>query len=262
MIVEDEPFILDGLNNYDWSSLGIQVCETCGNGYLALMKLENSSIDIILTDIHMPIMNGLQLIEQVHRKYPHISIVVLSGYGNFEYVRASFKNNVSEYLLKPLKDDEIKKAFNTLVDKMNTEQQQLLKQETLEKNTRFAVKFFKSQFLNKILSYSMEKEEINEGSAYGEFIFESSMYSVCVFIPDNYELLNKMTKEDHDLVLFTFGKIFEEFCYEKELGYTFINPENYECYILFTNVDMQNNEELLRKVINELQKRKFKKAYR
>lgn len=258
MIIDDEPFILDGLNSYDWESLNIKVVETCENGYSALSKLESNPVDIILTDIRMPIMDGLMLIEEVFSKYPFIYIIVLSGYDDFNYARKCLKYNVTEYLLKPINTEELFKIFNNLIEKMNKEKQQKVKQSTLEKNALSAVKILRTDFVKKILNFYMDKEDIDEGSTYGELIFESTYYTVCIFKPDNYELLKNISKNEHNIVIFALEKIFEEFCTLKKLGYSWINPDSYECFILCTNEEMQENGQLtIQNMVLELKKTLF-----
>lgn len=257
MIIDDEPFILDGLNGYNWEILGVDVAATCENGYEALSILENEPVDIILTDINMPIMDGLVLIEEVTRKYPYIYIVVLSGYGDFQYAQKCIKFKVSDYLLKPVNFDELDQTFDRLIIKMNQEKQQSVKQSVLERKVHSAVKVLRADFLKKLLNYFMEEKDIREGSAYGELIFESMLYTVCIFKPDRYDLLKSKPIHEHGIILFALEKIFEEFCTEKNLGYYWINYDTFEGYILITNEEIQRNELLLKEIILDLNKQLF-----
>lgn len=120
MIVDDDSFVLDGLKTViDWKDLNIQVVVSCSNGMEALRILEKQQIDILLTDVKMPCMNGLELTKEALIRQPGLKIVIISGYGEFEYAQAAIKLGVFDYLLKPVTVDMIQTVFCRLVKKMN-----------------------------------------------------------------------------------------------------------------------------------------------
>lgn len=107
MIVDDEKLLRKGFRNMtDWSAKGIQVVGEAMNGQDALTQIEslvkNPKLypDVVITDIKMPIMNGVELTKQIKILYPNISIIVLSGYDDYTFVRDSMKYGASDYLLK------------------------------------------------------------------------------------------------------------------------------------------------------------------
>ena len=112
LIVEDEKFIQRGLvQAIDWKSIGFEVIAEAENGKKALQCVEIEKPDVILTDIRMPVMDGLELMSIVYEQYPHIKLVVLSGYGDFSYAQHAIKCGVLGYILKPTKDEEIYQVF-------------------------------------------------------------------------------------------------------------------------------------------------------
>ncbi|MBP1993807.1 response regulator transcription factor [Paenibacillus eucommiae] len=111
MIVDDEPIILTGLNHMIRNS-GLQISEvvTAADGEEAIAKLDACGSfrpDLIITDIHMPEMNGLELIEYMREKQLCRHFVILTGYDEFEYARRAIKNQVIDYLLKPINKQEL-----------------------------------------------------------------------------------------------------------------------------------------------------------
>lgn len=113
MIVEDEQIIRHGLiQTIPWESLGFTVTAEAADGKKALRQLEQDLPDVILTDIRMPIMDGLKLMSEVNDRFPQIKIVVLSGYGDFSYAQHAIQCGVLGYILKPTKDEEIHAAFS------------------------------------------------------------------------------------------------------------------------------------------------------
>ncbi|MGM0877913.1 MAG: response regulator transcription factor [Bacillota bacterium] len=105
LIVDDEKLIRQGIKHYiNWEQEGFQVIGEASNGQEALELLELTNPHIILTDIVMPIMDGEELTRIVKTKYPHIQIIILSSFGEFDYVRSSFQSGAVDYILKPKLD--------------------------------------------------------------------------------------------------------------------------------------------------------------
>lgn len=118
MIVDDEPFIRQGLKILiNWEQYGFTICGEAGNGKEALELLKTTNFDLVITDIKMPIMNGLELIEQT---WEHISrrigFIILSGFYEFEYARKAIKYSVNDYVLKPVQKDELIRALENYKD--------------------------------------------------------------------------------------------------------------------------------------------------
>ncbi|WP_169871223.1 response regulator transcription factor [Shouchella patagoniensis] len=108
LIVDDEPVICQGLvQTIPWESLGVEVVDTAFNGKQALQKLEQQSIDLILTDISMPEMDGLALAEYMVQEYPDTKMIIISGFDNFDYARQALRLGIEDYLLKPVDVDEL-----------------------------------------------------------------------------------------------------------------------------------------------------------
>ncbi|MFD2663477.1 response regulator transcription factor [Paenibacillus thailandensis] len=102
LIVDDEAIQRTGLLHLcDWSEYGIEIVGQASNGREALECIENASPHVVLTDIVMPIMDGVELTKTIRSRYPDMKVVVLSSYSEFEYVREVFKYGVTDYLLKP-----------------------------------------------------------------------------------------------------------------------------------------------------------------
>ncbi|WP_276354493.1 response regulator [Cohnella caldifontis] len=108
MIVDDEAHIRSGIKaKVDWAGLGMAVAAEAGDGAEALEKMGSCEIDVVITDIAMPEMDGLGLIRKAAEIGHPAKFVIVSGYGEFEYARTAMKYGISEYLLKPLKSEEM-----------------------------------------------------------------------------------------------------------------------------------------------------------
>lgn len=109
LLVDDEPFILQGLAVIiDWNGEGFEIAGKVSNGFEALEILKKEKINLVIADIRMPEMSGLELLERVRReKLSDAYFVVLSGYSDFDYVRTALQNECLDYMLKPVGQEEL-----------------------------------------------------------------------------------------------------------------------------------------------------------
>lgn len=124
LIVEDDPVIRTGLQqNIDWNSLGFQVCGTAGDGTSACSMIATLQPDVILADIEMPNMTGLELLEHIVRQKLSVKTVFLSGHDDFHYVREALRLGATDYLLKPLHQDTAEELFRKLASDLDSHKQ-------------------------------------------------------------------------------------------------------------------------------------------
>jgi two-component system response regulator YesN len=124
MIVDDEPLILSGLRHFvDWERLGFNIVCEAPHGAAALERLRTTPCDVLITDIRMPELNGLELIQEANAILPHLRCIILSGYDDFNYVKEAMKLGIENYLLKPVSDTELASTLSSIRDKMLFERQ-------------------------------------------------------------------------------------------------------------------------------------------
>ena len=109
MLVDDEPYTLQGLQVIiDWESGGFEIAAVCSNGKEALKYLSENEVDLIISDIRMPEMNGLELLETVKKeKISDAEFVLLTGYDDFAYTQRAIRNGCLDYILKPVIEEEL-----------------------------------------------------------------------------------------------------------------------------------------------------------
>ncbi|WP_186577867.1 response regulator transcription factor [Aquibacillus kalidii] len=124
IIVDDEPIICQGLRyTVPWGDYGIEVVDEAYNGEEALEKLDkNENIGILLTDVKMPKMDGLELARKIYSRPNPPKIIILSGYEEFEYAKKALQTGVKDYLLKPVNIDELLAIVESIVDELKEEQ--------------------------------------------------------------------------------------------------------------------------------------------
>ena len=122
MVVDDEPVIREGIETaVDWERLDIQVVGTAGNGRDGMAKALAQKPDIVITDIRMPVMDGIHFAKELKEKLPNVRIVFLTGYSEFEYAREAIRIGAAEYLLKPINTGELTELVGRLADEIRRE---------------------------------------------------------------------------------------------------------------------------------------------
>jgi two-component system response regulator YesN len=108
LLVDDERIIREGIASLiDWTRFSLILSGTAQNGIEALKMIDEEQPDIVITDMKMPVFDGLQLIKVVHNQYPDIMFIILSGYGEFDLANAAMKYGVKHYMLKPCNENKI-----------------------------------------------------------------------------------------------------------------------------------------------------------
>ena len=121
-IADDEPLVILSLkHSVDWGALGLEVAGESGDGLDAYEKVTRFRPDILITDVRMPGLDGLTLIERLHAEMPRLQIVLISGYAEFEYARSAIQNGVGAYCLKPIDEEELKSALQSAVHRLDAE---------------------------------------------------------------------------------------------------------------------------------------------
>ncbi|HWT73114.1 MAG TPA: response regulator [Mobilitalea sp.] len=119
IIVDDEEKILEGISElFPWNNIGFNVIARFTDARSALDYIENNKVDVVMTDISMPDMNGIELTRELMR-FPDIKIVLFSSYRDYEYMRAAIKYGISDYLLKPIRYEELVSCFEQIRIKLD-----------------------------------------------------------------------------------------------------------------------------------------------
>ncbi|MCR5543938.1 MAG: response regulator [Eubacterium sp.] len=125
-LVEDEYAIREGIKkSVDWEKNGFELVGEAGDGEVAFPKIVKSKPDILITDIRMPFMDGLELSKLVKKELPDIKIVVLSGYDDFNYAKEAISIGVEEYILKPVSGDKLMEELGRIAELVKNKKQEM-----------------------------------------------------------------------------------------------------------------------------------------
>lgn len=118
IVIEDEKLILNSIvKTIERLDSDFKVVATARDGLSGLELIQERVPFVVFTDVKMPIMGGIELIQKVSEKFPFIYTVIISGYNDFEYVHEALRNNVCDYLLKPINEEELKNTLIRLKEK-------------------------------------------------------------------------------------------------------------------------------------------------
>lgn len=121
-LVEDEVTTREGIrNNVDWHSAGYELCGEAPDGEIALSQIEITEPDVLITDIKMPFMDGLQLCKIIREHMPWMKIIIISGYNDFQYAQNAIRLGVTEYLVKPVSVKDLETVLNRVAVTLNQE---------------------------------------------------------------------------------------------------------------------------------------------
>jgi len=115
IIIDDEYEIRTGLANYfPWEEIGFTVTGSFDSPVKAIEFMRDNSVDVVLCDIKMPCMTGLEFAKNLHEENRNVEVVLISGYKEFDFLKEAMKYKVFDYLLKPVTYEDLKKTFRTL----------------------------------------------------------------------------------------------------------------------------------------------------
>jgi YesN/AraC family two-component response regulator len=177
IVAEDELLILNNIvKKISALDIGFEVVGTADDGKTALELVEKYSPDVLVSDIKMPIMDGLELFKIISSKYPHIKKIIISGYDDFKYAKLALKYEAIDYLLKPLKTPELKDAFYKIRISLDA-QRSRLKQNVLQLNDNYAYSSEEIAHLVELYIRENYTQDINFDLISQKFNFNSSYLS-------------------------------------------------------------------------------------
>ena len=162
LLVDDEEEVRKSIiKKINWEEEGFLVVGDAENGVEALEKIENLNPDLVFTDIRMPYMDGLELINEINIRYPLIKSIIFSGFDDFDYAKEAIKMGVIEYVLKPVSAVELTEILRKVHKSMDEELDKKRDIERLRRGYQASIPILREQFLNGIIHGSISASEID-----------------------------------------------------------------------------------------------------
>lgn len=167
--VEDEIVTREGIrDNVDWKANGFEFCGEATDGEMALPLLQTIAPDVLITDIKMPFMDGLQLSKIIRERMPWVKIIVLSGHDEFEYAQQAIEVGVTEYLLKPVTVQKLHQTLQKIATQLNQEKKDQENLKKLQEQVEENQVVLRDRFLLKLVMGAVSSTEaIEKGQLLG-----------------------------------------------------------------------------------------------
>lgn len=181
-LVEDEMVIRRGIkNSIDWEKEGYIFCGEASDGELAYPMIIKEKPDILITDIRMPFMDGLELCKLVKKELPNIKILILSGYDEFDYAKEAIRLGVTEYLLKPISSGKLLEALNGVSESIRREKEDKDLVRKYMEEMRDNTEHEKQKFFEQMIAGNLSMADALETGKKYEMNLSAGMYNLLLF---------------------------------------------------------------------------------
>ena len=208
LIVEDEQIEREGLRDLiDWSKLGVEVAFVAESGEEALKITKDQKVDILLTDIKMNGISGLELAKKLLVENPNIKVIITSGYQSFEYAKTAIEVDAYGYLSKPIELDELEKVFTKVINMCKTESDNKTEKEKLRQLVEHSKPLLKEKFLNNLINGITNLDTLEEDLKFYNIDFGHGSMMVIVSEIDGFTAIKE--EESLENVLLTVFQVLD-----------------------------------------------------
>lgn len=216
LIVDDEQHVREGIKLLgEWEQHGIQDIYEAGNGEEAIRLIRQYRPEIIFSDMKMPKMDGIQLLEWIKENQPYSKTIVVTGYDDYHYMRKAIHFGSADYILKPIDPEILNQTLENAVKEWKKEEAERKKEESSHQLINEMKPVYRDRILTKLLNNDNVKEKL-----YEEFGFHQSRDYVTALVKISGRTINEF-QGDRDLVYFTVLNVINEILTDKECGVAF-----------------------------------------
>lgn len=240
MIIDDEDYIREGLKKIiDWNRYGFYICGEASNGLRGLTQVRELNPDLVIVDIKMPMMDGLEMVKNLRIDDVSCEFIVLSAYSDFKYAQTAIELGIDSYVLKPIDQ-------TVLIEKVSKAHDRIMNKKQNKQNMDLSISFSRDKILQSIIFDTIDVQTLENSYSLFGFNFPWSNYRI-VLVEIEGENFKAMSLK------ISVKKNVESIISENQLGYAF-DIENY-VGILFNDMKLTSNLEILHDMplkINEL----------
>lgn len=231
-VIDDIEPVVDGIcSKIDWSRHGIAVAGGALNGEDGLELIAEHKPDIIVTDIRMPVMNGLELAQEALKQCPRSKIILISGYHDFEYAQQALRLGVFDYIVKPFSLEEMEAIVLKAKEQLLEERNKFRDEQQLRQKVKESLPLLRQEYFNLILHHGTSEERAMERWKFlGIRMEPKPLVAMVVEIDQFAETFREMPIEETELIRFSLQNIVEETVCASTRGELFkVTPSRFVC---------------------------------
>lgn len=238
VIIDDDRQVLRNVKKLiPWETLDAECVAEAMDGKQGLEIIHLHQPDIVITDIYMPVMNGLDMVETLRLNDYNGKIIILSGYSDFEYARQALRLNVNDYLSKPARLQTINKVLNRVIDDLKNDNEEKIEQKELQHKLMRYEPFVIKQGLISLVTGTLEKSEF-EHYLHHYDDWQHQRYLVMGIEMIRNERLSGISTSDWNLFRFSVNNIIKEILNEDWPESNFVELHSHNAAVL-----LQTNKE-------------------
>lgn len=249
LLVDDEQHVREGIKLLgEWEKLGIDQLYEAGNGEEAIRLIQLHRPAIIFSDMKMPKMDGIQLLEWIKENQPNSKTIVVTGYDDYHYMRKAIHYGSVDYILKPVDPDILNQTLKNAVIQWKEEEADRKKNE----NSHQLINEMKPVFRDRMLTQLINNDTLKE-NLYKEFGFHLSKGYTAAIVRVNGRTIRQF-QGDRDLAYFTALNVINEILVENESGIGFRYLSNKGEIVMIIWDEIENSKEKFIRIYKTLRK--------
>lgn len=244
LIADDEPIIREGIrDSVEWSSLQMDVKAEAEDGEEALELALEHSIDILLVDLNMPIMNGLTLIKHIREQLPQCKIVIITGHDEFTYAQEAVRLHVTDYILKPADPDQLKQVLEGVRQELETTVKENEYFEMASNQISKNLSLLRERFCSAWIEGRLEESEIQKQLDFLKLPLVSPKHFGVIQCPEYFANKPLMKEKEKQMFMFSIENIVSELL-ESYSNVIFRDETGLIIMILWEHVDEETFERI------------------
>ncbi|MEA1911949.1 MAG: response regulator, partial [Spirochaetota bacterium] len=199
IFVDDEAIVRDGISScIPWGQNSFELAGLFEHGLQALDYMKNNHVDVVISDINMPRMDGLTLSRRIEEQYPEVIVLLLTGYDEFEYAQEAIKSKVREFLLKPITADELSSVLARLEGELDFLKERKHQFELMEDKLAMSFPLLKERFLLRMVSGKLDVQTLTRRIKYFGWNDYGIFYQISVVsIPGSWNEIDRITISEY-----------------------------------------------------------------
>ena len=228
LLVDDEVLIREAIaENIDWNGLGFELAGICENGKEAIAFIEEQPLDLVLTDICMPYVDGLELAEYIYENHEEVKVIIISGYDNFEYAKGAIKYQVMEYILKPVTAYELSDTLGSVRERLDNERKESRQMDRIKKAYKESMPILRDRFLNQMIHGKERCESIEDALKSYDIVLKGESYAASqISSSSSFEFVKHNEETVDELTAFAVFNVTEEMLKEQDFCVVFQDEAN------------------------------------